>query len=59
MSLLLSYLRFFQGRYYKAAVIIAVLCTMAHIAFLFVFIFTCTPVKCQSQHIQKETGSNI
>ncbi|KAK2008049.1 integral membrane protein [Colletotrichum eremochloae] len=46
MSLLLSYLRFFPaGRYQIATIIVAVACTMAHIAFFFVFWFQCTPVE--------------
>lgn len=45
MSLLLSYLRFFpEGRYRIATIIVAVACTMGHIAFVCVFIFLCTPV---------------
>ncbi|KAL7619938.1 hypothetical protein AAE478_010485 [Parahypoxylon ruwenzoriense] len=52
MSLLLCYLRFFQGRYYTAAIVIATVCTMAHIAFLCVFLFLCTP-------IQKQWDQNI
>ncbi|KDN71862.1 putative integral membrane protein [Colletotrichum sublineola] len=44
MSLLLSYLRFFPaGRYQITTIIVAVACTMAHIAFFFVFWFQCTP----------------
>ncbi|KAI1371261.1 hypothetical protein F4677DRAFT_314798 [Hypoxylon crocopeplum] len=47
MSLLLCYLRFFQGRYYTAAIVVAVVCTMAHIAFACVFLFLCTPISKQ------------
>ncbi|KAI0380481.1 hypothetical protein F5Y04DRAFT_99050 [Hypomontagnella monticulosa] len=47
MSLLLSYLRFVQGRYYNAAIAIAVVCTMAHIAFCCVFLFLCIPIEKQ------------
>lgn len=45
MSLLCSYLRFFPvGGYKTGTIIVAVACTMAHIAFIFVFLFLCTPV---------------
>ncbi|KAF6824086.1 integral membrane protein [Colletotrichum musicola] len=48
MSLLLSYLRFFpEGRYRIATIVVAVACTMGHIAFVCVFIFLCTPVEKQ------------
>ncbi|KAI1773216.1 hypothetical protein F4818DRAFT_453125 [Hypoxylon cercidicola] len=47
MSLLLSYIRFVQGGYYTAAIGIAVVCTLAHIAFACVFLFLCTPIKKQ------------
>ncbi|EFQ31335.1 integral membrane protein [Colletotrichum graminicola] len=48
MSLLCSYLRFFpEGRYKMGTIIVAVTCTMAHIAFLLVFVFLCTPVEKQ------------
>ncbi|GJC99260.1 integral membrane protein [Colletotrichum higginsianum] len=48
MSLLCSYLRFFPvGGYKTGTIIVAVACTMAHIAFIFVFLFLCTPVEKQ------------
>ncbi|KAK1586111.1 uncharacterized protein LY79DRAFT_556902 [Colletotrichum navitas] len=48
MSLLCSYLRFFpEGRYKIGTIIVAVTCTMAHIAFLLVFVFLCTPFEKQ------------
>ncbi|KAI0179865.1 hypothetical protein GGR52DRAFT_568632 [Hypoxylon sp. FL1284] len=47
MSLLLSYMRFVQGRYYTASIVIAAACTMAHIAFACVFLFLCTPIQKQ------------
>ncbi|KAK2757816.1 integral membrane protein [Colletotrichum kahawae] len=48
MSLLFSYLRFFpQGAYRIATIIVAVVVTMGHIAFICVFIFLCTPVEKQ------------
>ncbi|KAI5863631.1 hypothetical protein GGS23DRAFT_620414 [Durotheca rogersii] len=47
MSLLLSYLRFFQGRYHTAAVFVGIACTLAHIAFVCVFLFLCTPISKQ------------
>lgn len=47
MSLLLSYMRFVQGRYYTASIYIAVVCTLAHIAFACVFLFLCTPIEKQ------------
>lgn len=46
MSLLFSYLRFFPAGGYKiGTIIVAVACTMGHIAFMCVFIFLCTPVR--------------
>ncbi|TKW50863.1 hypothetical protein CTA1_2754 [Colletotrichum tanaceti] len=48
MSLLCSYLRFFPaGGYRTGTVVVAVACTMAHIAFIFVFLFLCTPFEKQ------------
>lgn len=44
MSLLLSYMRVFPGNYRTAAIIVAVIISMAHIAFICVFLFLCTPV---------------
>ncbi|OHW96260.1 integral membrane protein [Colletotrichum incanum] len=48
ISLLCSYLRFFPAGGYKiGTIIVAVACTMGHIAFIFVFLFLCTPVEKQ------------
>ncbi|KAI1075951.1 hypothetical protein F5B20DRAFT_557654 [Whalleya microplaca] len=47
MSLLLSYMRLLLGGYRMAAIIIAIACTMAHIAFVCVFLFLCTPIEKQ------------
>ncbi|KXH49380.1 integral membrane protein [Colletotrichum simmondsii] len=48
MSLLFSYLRFFPAGGYKiGTIIVAVACTMGHIAFMCVFIFLCTPIEKQ------------
>ncbi|TQN63822.1 Satratoxin biosynthesis SC1 cluster protein 4, partial [Colletotrichum shisoi] len=48
MSLLCSYLRFFPvGGYKTGTIIVAVACTMAHFAFIFVFLFLCTPIEKQ------------
>ncbi|KAJ0312300.1 hypothetical protein COL516b_001375 [Colletotrichum fioriniae] len=48
MSLLFSYLRFFPAGGYKiGTIIVAVACTMGHIAFICVFIFLCTPIEKQ------------
>ncbi|KAL6353895.1 hypothetical protein LRP88_12890 [Fusarium phalaenopsidis] len=44
MSLLLSYMRVFPGNYRIAAIIVAVIISMAHIAFICVFLFLCTPI---------------
>ncbi|KAK1982633.1 integral membrane protein [Colletotrichum cereale] len=46
MSLLFSYLRFFpEGRYRIGTIIVAVACTMGHIAFFLVFLFLCIPIE--------------
>ncbi|OHF03555.1 integral membrane protein [Colletotrichum orchidophilum] len=48
MSLLFSYLRFFPAGGYKiGTVIVAVACSMGHIAFICVFLFLCTPIEKQ------------
>ncbi|CAM1501367.1 Fc.00g105290.m01.CDS01 [Cosmosporella sp. VM-42] len=47
MSLLLSYLRFLIGGYRIATLVVAAIITMAHIAFMGVFLFLCTPVSKQ------------
>ncbi|KXH46580.1 integral membrane protein [Colletotrichum salicis] len=48
MSLLFSYLRFFPAGGYKiGTIVVAVACTMGHIAFMCVFIFLCTPIEKQ------------
>ncbi|EEU43594.1 uncharacterized protein NECHADRAFT_45518 [Fusarium vanettenii 77-13-4] len=44
MSLLLSYMRVFPGNYRIATIIVAVIISMAHIAFICVFLFLCTPI---------------
>jgi hypothetical protein len=44
ISLLLSYIRFMTGNYRIACIVLAVIITMAHIAFICVFIFMCNPV---------------
>lgn len=44
LSLLLSYMRFLPGNYRIATMVIAGIITAAHIAFLCVFLFLCTPV---------------
>lgn len=45
MSLLLSYLRFIPGTFRIVSQVVIVLCTMAHIAFLCIFLLTCVPVQ--------------
>ncbi|KAF9879664.1 integral membrane protein [Colletotrichum karsti] len=48
MSLLFSYLRFFPaGAYRVTTIIVAIACTMGHIAFICVFLFLCTPIEKQ------------
>ncbi|KAH7304719.1 integral membrane protein [Stachybotrys elegans] len=47
MSLLLSYMRFVPRPYYIASVTVAVMITMAHIAFMGCFLFICLPVAMQ------------
>lgn len=44
MSLLLSYIRVFPGNHRIAAITVAIIISMAHIAFICVFLFLCTPV---------------
>ncbi|OTA96607.1 hypothetical protein M434DRAFT_67283 [Hypoxylon sp. CO27-5] len=44
MSLLLCYLRFFPWVYRRATIMIAVLCTLGHVAFACVSLFLCTPI---------------
>ncbi|KAK1999627.1 integral membrane protein [Colletotrichum falcatum] len=61
MSLLFSYLRFFpDGRYRIGTIIVAVACTMAHIAFVLVFVFLCTPIEKQyDPSIPDDVGSCV
>ncbi|KAI9170656.1 integral membrane protein [Paramyrothecium foliicola] len=47
MSLLCSYMRFVPRPYYIACIAIAVIITMAHIAFVCVFLFICIPISMQ------------
>lgn len=56
LSLLLSYLRFLPGGYRIATIILAVIITMAHIAFICVFLFLCTPVG-NSIMLRRQIGS--
>ncbi|KAJ4315869.1 hypothetical protein N0V84_008138 [Fusarium piperis] len=56
MSLLLSYMRVFPGNHRIAAIIVAVIISMAHIAFICVFLFLCTPIA--KQWDQSITGGH-